>query len=96
MHKKFYSSHCFLKNQIFSLFRIVKMHTNYAEICRVGNLVADFQQVLLVLFFFKFSQYCCETSIIQMQQRKVKNIFLDQSSNYCVVGHKNHFTIEIA
>ena len=53
MYKKFYSKHCFLKNQI-SLFPIVKMNANYAEICRVGNLEADFQQVLLVRFLFVF------------------------------------------
>ena len=51
MHKKFYYSHWFLKNQIFSLFPIVKMDVNYAEICRVGNLEADFQPVSLVNFF---------------------------------------------
>ena len=51
MHKKFYSSDWFLKNQIFSLSPIVKMNANYAEICRVGNLEADFQQVPLVKFF---------------------------------------------
>ena len=51
MHKKFYPSQWFLKNQIFSLFPIVKMNANYAEICRVGNLGADFQQVLLDQFF---------------------------------------------
>ena len=51
MLKKFYSSHWFLKNQIFSLFPIVKMNARYAEICRVGNLGADFQQVQLVQFF---------------------------------------------
>ena len=32
-HKK-YSSHWFLKIQIFSLFPIVKMNANHAEICR--------------------------------------------------------------
>ena len=48
MHKKFYSSHWFLKNQIFLLFPLVKMDVNYAEICWVGNLEADFQQVSLV------------------------------------------------
>ena len=66
MHKKFYSSQWFLKNQIFSLFPIVKMNANYAETCRVGNLEVDFQQVLRVhfFFFFKLSQYCCEISII--------------------------------
>ena len=54
MQKQFYSSQWFLKNQIFSLFPIVKMNANYAEICRVGNLEADFQQVLLVQFFWNF------------------------------------------
>ena len=51
MHKKFYSIQWFLKNQIFSLFPIVKMNANYAEICNEGKLEADFQQVLLVRFF---------------------------------------------
>ena len=41
----------FKKTQIFSLFPIVKMNADYAEICGVGNLEADFQQVLLVQFF---------------------------------------------
>ena len=81
MHKKFNNSHLFLKNQIFSLFPIVKMNANYAEICRLGNLEADFQQVPIVHFFLKFSQCCCETSIIiNIQQRKIKNIFLDEKS----------------
>ena len=65
MHKQFYSSHWFLKNQIFSLFPIVKMTANYAEIYRVGNFEEDFQQVPLVNFLLKFSKYCCETSVIQ-------------------------------
>ena len=51
MYKKFYSSHWVLKNQIFSLFPIVKMNANYAEICRVGNLEPGFQQVPLDQFF---------------------------------------------
>ena len=42
MRKKFYSSQWFLKNPILSRFPIVKMNENYAEICRVGNLEADF------------------------------------------------------
>ena len=54
MHKKFYSSHRFLKNQIFPLFPIVKMNANYAEICRIGNLEADFEQVPFVHFFLNF------------------------------------------
>ena len=51
MHKKFHSSHWFLKNQIFSLFATEKMNANYAEIRRVDNLEAAFQQVSLVRFF---------------------------------------------
>ena len=52
MHKKFYSSHRLIKNQIFSPFPMVKMNANYAEICRVGNLEVDFQRFPLVQFFF--------------------------------------------
>ena len=51
MHKKFYSSHCFFfLNQIFSL--RVNINADYAEICRVDNLEADFQKFPLVHFFF--------------------------------------------
>ena len=52
MQKQFYSGQWYLKDQIFSLFPIVKMNANYAEICRVGNLEADFQHILLAHFFF--------------------------------------------
>ena len=51
----------FQKYQIFLLFAKVKMNANYAEICRVGNLEADFQQVYACSIILKFSQYCCET-----------------------------------
>ena len=52
MHEKINSSHWFfLKNKIFSLFPVIKMNANYVEICRVGNLEADFQQVPLVQLF---------------------------------------------
>ena len=30
------------------------MNANYAEICRVGNLAEDFQQVPFAQFFWKF------------------------------------------
>ena len=90
MQTKFYSSHWFLKNQIFSLFMIVNMNANYAEICRVSNLEADFQQVPLVHFFLKSSQCYCETPIIKLQQRKIKKYFLKQKNP------KNNLTIEIA
>ena len=69
------------------------MIASYAEICRTGNLETDFQQVPFVHFFFFFfsSQYCWETSIIQIQQRKKKRYFLRQK-----IPKQNHFTIEIA
>ena len=54
------------------------MNANFAEICRVGNLEADLQQVPRSIFL-KYLQYYCETSIIQIQQRKEKNIFLDKN-----------------
>ena len=53
------------------------MNAKYAEICRVGTVEADFQQALLVHFF---STKLCETSIIHIQQRKVKHIFLIENS----------------
>ena len=62
------------------------MNANYAEICRVGNLEADFQQVPPVHFFLKFSQCYCETAIIKIQQREVTNILLDKKNP------KSHFT----
>ena len=55
------------------------MNANYAEICRVGNLEADFQHSTCSIFL-KFSQYCCETLIIQIQQRKVRTVFFDKNS----------------
>ena len=53
MHKKIYPIHWILKNQIFSLFPIVKMDA-FAEICRVDNLEADFQQAPFVQFSWNF------------------------------------------
>ena len=44
------------KQQILSFFP-KKMNANYTELCRVGNLAADFQQVTHPIFL-KFSQYC--------------------------------------
>ena len=44
---------CLFFIQIFFFnFPIVKMYANYSEICKVGNLEADFQQVPLAIFFF--------------------------------------------
>ena len=36
------------------------MNANYAEICRVGNLEADFQQVLLGQFFWNIHSIVVE------------------------------------
>ena len=66
MHEKIYCNYWVLKNQIFSLFLIVKMNTNYAAISRVGNLEADFQQVPLVQ-----SSYVLDLSIFPMQKYSV-------------------------
>ena len=101
MHKKFYCGHWFLKNEIVSLFLIVKMNANYAEICRVGNLEADFQPSPLIHFFWNF-----QTSKIKIQRRKIKNIFLDKTSQKslyyrnCIgqtifFGRKFNFTVNI-
>ena len=57
------------------------MNANYTEICRVGYLEADFQIVPHVKFFLKFSQYCCDLSIIKIQQRKVKSTFVISFAN---------------
>ena len=89
MHKNFYSSHWILKHQIFSLFPIVKLNANYAEIYRVSNLVADFQQVPLVQFFSEIFTILLWNINNLNSAKKRKNIFLHKNS-------KNHFTIEIA
>ena len=52
MHKNFNSSYWFLNNKIFSLFFHSEVNASYAEICKIGILEADFQQVPL----FKFSE----------------------------------------
>ena len=87
MNKRFYSSHWFLKNQIFSLFPIANINANRAEICRV-NLGQIFNKFWF-LSFMKFSQYCSETSIIQILQRTVKIYILRQK-----LKKKNHLIIE--
>ena len=53
MHKKFYPSHWFLKLQIFSLFPIVKMNANFAEICGIGNVEADLTFILLHCIWYQ-------------------------------------------
>ena len=51
MRRNFYSSHWYLKIKYFHFFPTVKMNANYADICKVGNTKADFQEVPLVQFF---------------------------------------------
>ena len=41
----------FFLNSKFLLFPILKMNANYAQICRVGNLEADFLQGPLAQYF---------------------------------------------
>ena len=76
MHKRFYSSHWFLY-QIFSLFPIVKRNVKYAEMSRVCNLEADFQQVSLVQFFWNFQSKFINN---RNSAKKSKNIFLNKKS----------------
>ena len=47
--------------EYFHVFPIVEVTANYAEIGRVGKLMADFQ-------IFWFSQYCHEQSIMENQE----------------------------
>ena len=63
MYKNFYSNQWFLRNQIFSLFPIVKLNANYAEICSVGNLGHIFNKFHLFNYSEIFTN-CCETPII--------------------------------
>ena len=72
MHQTFYSSHWDLENQIFSLFLVVKMDANYAEMCRVGtcNLEADFQQVYLVQFFWIFHNIIMKSQTLEFSKEK--------------------------
>ena len=73
--KKFILVVVFKSSSIFT-FPIVKLHANYAEICSVGNLETN----PACSVFLKVLQYCCETTIIQRIERKMKNIFFDKHS----------------
>ena len=66
------------------------MNENYAEICRVGNLEADFQQVSLVQFFWNFHNIVVKHHYFSNSAKKSKKYLLRQKFQ------KNHFTIEIA
>ena len=65
------------------------MNAGYAEICRVDNLEVDFQQVLLVQFFWNLKILLWNNNYLN-SGKKSKKYFLRQKSP------KNHFTIEIA
>ena len=65
------------------------MNANYAEICRVGKVQADLQQVPLVHFSDIFTQLWNNNN--SNSAKKIKtSIFLDKKEK------KNHFTIEFA
>ena len=64
------------------VFLTVKMNANYAEICRVGKFRDRFSTSSVCSIFLKCSQYCCKASKIQIQQKKVKNVFVDKKSLY--------------
>ena len=46
------------------------MNANYAEICRVGNLEADFQQVWLVQFFLNFHNIIVKLQTFKFSKEK--------------------------
>ena len=53
--QSFYSIRCYFFLIEYFMFSIVKMAAKYAEIARVGKLVAGFQQVLLIQNFRDFN-----------------------------------------
>ena len=55
------------------------MNANYAEICMVGNLGAEFQQVPLFHFFWKFTILLWNINKWNSGKKKAKNIFLDKN-----------------
>ena len=63
---------------MFSLFPIVKMNANYAEICRVGNLKAHFQQIPLVHFFWNFHNIAVKHQYFKVSEKKSWEYFLRQ------------------
>ena len=57
------------------------MDVNYAEICKVGNLEAEFHQVLLVHFFFwNFHNIVVKHQLYKFSKEKQKLFFLDKKS----------------
>ena len=46
------------------------MIANYAEICRVGNLEADFQQVSLVQLFWNFHNIVVKRQLFKFSKEK--------------------------
>ena len=64
------------------------MNANYAEICRVNNMKADFQQVTLGHFFWKFHNIVAKHQQFKIcKNKKGQNIFFDKTSKtslyYC-------------
>ena len=55
------------------------MSANYAEICRIGNLEAEFQQIPLVQFSEIFTILLQNISNLN-SVKKSKNIFLNKNS----------------
>ena len=58
----------------------VRINANYVEICKVGSLEADFQQVPLVQFFWNFYNIFLWNSYYSNSAKKGKTIFLDENS----------------
>ena len=48
------------------------MDANYADICRVGNFEADFQQVQLVQFFWNFHNILVKSNNLNSAKKNEK------------------------
>ena len=66
------------------------MNANYAEICRVGNLEADFQQRLVVQFSEIFTILLRNiNNSNSIKKCKKKTIFLDKNSKKILLNYRN-------
>ena len=98
--KKFYSSQCFFLKQIFSLCSILMQTMQKSVGWKRRQIFILNENILLWLaicvtstapsIFLKFSQDCCETTKLQIQQSKVKLFFVkkrQESLNYrkCII-----------
>ena len=63
------------------------MNANYAEICMVGNLETDFEQVPLVHIFWNFHNIVVKHQQLKSAEQS-KNIFLGKNSTQKITLRK--------